>query len=101
MPDEPYLVVRPDWVGEVLSPLTARLDRADKLPVYARAGVPHVWLVDPSACTLESYRLESGRWVLLGTWADDARARAEPFDAFELELGLLWADDAPPAPPTP
>jgi hypothetical protein len=25
-------------------------------------------------------------------WKDDARVRAEPFDAFELELGILWAD---------
>jgi hypothetical protein len=27
---------------------------------------------------------------MLGTWRDDARVRADPFDPFELELGGLW-----------
>ena len=46
------------------------------------------WLVDPLQRTLESYRREQGKWLLLGTWRDDARVRAEPFDALELELEL-------------
>ena len=41
---------------------------------------------------LEVLRLDSGKWTLLGTWLDDARVRAEPFDAIELDLGVLWAD---------
>jgi len=36
-------------------------------------------------------------WSLLATFADDERVRAEPFDAIELELGLLWADVEPVA----
>ncbi|HSY22603.1 MAG TPA: hypothetical protein VK841_10840 [Polyangiaceae bacterium] len=44
------------------------------------------------ARTLDVLRLENGRWVLLATHAADARVRAEPFDAVELELGALWAD---------
>jgi Uma2 family endonuclease len=93
----PYFTLAPDWLCEVLSPSTSKLDRARKLPIYARAEVRHVWLVDPLARTLEVLRLESGRWSILGTHADDARVRAEPFDAIELELGALWADVEPPA----
>jgi len=37
-------------------------------------------------------RLERERWVILATHAGDAKFRAEPFDAIELELGALWAD---------
>jgi len=37
-------------------------------------------------------RLEAERWGTLATYAGDARLRAEPFDAIELELGALWAD---------
>ncbi len=37
----------PDWLAEVLSPSTASYDRAVKIPVYERAGVPEVWLIDP------------------------------------------------------
>ncbi len=96
--EEAYFTLAPDWICEVLSPSTAKLDRAEKLPIYAAAGVKHVWLVEPLARTLEVYRLEATRWSLLDTYVDDARIRAEPFDAIELELGLLWSDVQLPEP---
>ena len=52
----------PDWIAEVLSPWTARHDRKVKLPVYERAGVREVWLIDPLDRTLTLYRLEAGRY---------------------------------------
>jgi Uma2 family endonuclease len=97
--DVPYFTLAPDWVCEVLSPRTEKMDRADKLPIYARERVGHVWLVAPLLRTLEVLRLEAGRWALLGVHKDEARVRAEPFEAFELELGVLWADvELPPEP---
>lgn len=56
----------PDLVCEILSPTTVRLDRTVKLPDYARAGVPHVWLFDPvPPVTVEEYVLgPDGRYVL-------------------------------------
>ena len=90
--DVPYFTLAPDWVCEVLSPRTAKLDRARKLPIYAREHVSHVWLVDPAERTLEALRREGSQWLLVGVWSDDAPVRAEPFDAIELELGALWAD---------
>jgi Uma2 family endonuclease len=91
MPDAKAFELAPDWVCEVLSPSTARVDRASKVPIYARAGVSHVWLVDPALETLEALRLESAGYRLLGTWYGEARIRVEPFDAIELELSALWA----------
>jgi Uma2 family endonuclease len=91
LPDAKAFELAPDWVCEVLSPSTARVDRARKVPIYARAGVAHVWLVDPALQTLEALRLESGGYRLLGTWCAEARVRVEPFDAIELELAALWA----------
>jgi Uma2 family endonuclease len=91
LPDASAFELAPDWICEVLSPSTAATDRAEKLPIYAREQVGHVWLVDPIAKTLEAFHLESGRWVLLGAWRDDAKVRAAPFEAFELELAGLWA----------
>ena len=52
----------PDWLAEVLSPGTARHDRRVKLPVYERAGVREVWLIDPIGRTLTLYRLEAGHY---------------------------------------
>lgn len=90
MPRVPYFTQAPDWVCEVLSPSTAKLDRTRKREIYAREGIAHVWLVDPGSRTLEVFQLHGGRWVERGTWPGDSRVRAEPFEALELELGALW-----------
>jgi Uma2 family endonuclease len=90
LPEGVGITLAPDWVCEVLSPSTERLDRARKMAVYAREGVRHLWLVDPAPQTLEVYRLENGRWSLLDTQAGTVSVRAEPFEALALELGALW-----------
>jgi len=91
-PSGAYLTLTPDWVCEVVSPSTARTDRVLKLPIYAREGVGHVWLVNPIERTLDVYRLYDGHWVLLATYGDDALVRAEPFEAVELDLLHLWGE---------
>ena len=90
LPESPYFELPPDWVCEVLSPSTARLDRVDKLPVYAHNGVPHAWLVDPDARTLEVLALHEGHWLVLKAYKDDEAICAEPFDAITFSLAALW-----------
>lgn len=89
VPAAPYLTLAPDWLAEVLSPSTARLDRGAKLPIYAREGVGHTWLIDPVARTVEVLRLDGAGYRLVGTWGDET-ARIEPFADVTLELRLLW-----------
>jgi len=91
LPDAAAFELAPDWICEVLSPSTTATDRAEKMPIYMRERVAHLWLVDPIARTLEALRDDGGRWSLLGTWRDDAKVRVEPFEALELELAGLWA----------
>lgn len=90
LPNAPHLTLAPDWVCEILSPSTAKLDRTKKLPLYARQGVRHAWIVDPLERTLEVLRLENGRWSILGSYADDVVVRAEPFEAIELSLRMVF-----------
>ncbi|MFT3790406.1 MAG: Uma2 family endonuclease [Rudaea sp.] len=90
VPDGP-IDIAPDWVCEILSPATARKDRAIKLPLYGKLGVTHAWLVDPAAKTVETYRHADGHWLLLGSFGENDAMRAEPFDAVAIELGPLWA----------
>jgi Uma2 family endonuclease len=52
----------PDWVAEVLSPSTARYDRITKLAAYKRAGVPEIWLIDPTDRTVAIYRLAASHY---------------------------------------
>lgn len=88
-----YVTIRPDWVCEVLSPSTERLDRSRKIALYARAGTANAWLVNPLQRTLEVLRLSAetpSQWLTLGVFRDDDKVRAEPFEAFELDLAVLW-----------
>ena len=82
----------PDWVCEILSPGTVRLDKKRKLPIYAEFGTGHVWLLDPLSRTMEAFRLSSGKWLLVGFYSGDDRVRCEPFEEVEIQLAILWAD---------
>ena len=90
VPRAPHLTLAPDWACEVLSASTESLDRGKKLRIYAREGVGHLWLINPDTETVEVFRRDEARWLLLDTYVGDMAARLEPFDAIELELWRLW-----------
>jgi Uma2 family endonuclease len=99
LPETAYFDLVPDWACEVLSPSTERLDRGEKLAIYRREQVAHVWLVSPSARTVEVLRLTAEGFLLVAVHASPGPVRAEPFDAVELDLGLLF--DEPDEPDEP
>jgi Uma2 family endonuclease len=80
----------PDWVAEILSPSTARIDRTDKLAIYAAYGVSHCWLIDPDAKTLEVFQLTGGKWLLVSTHKDADAVAAVPFEVHTFQLDVLW-----------
>ena len=82
IPDTAAMTVAPDWVCEVISPATEAIDRGRKLAIYAREGVGHAWLLNPTSRTLEIYVLENRRWTLAATHVGSEVVRAEPFAAF-------------------
>lgn len=97
--EEPeFITVVPDWLCEVLSPSTARVDRMKKMPIYAREKIGHVWLADPETRMVEVYRFTKGRYSLVGTYGGDAAIRAEPFAEVEIPAAYFWGS-RPPSPP--
>jgi len=90
LPNEAALTLAPDWVCEVLSPSTRHVDLTDKREIYQREGVTHLWFIDADATTLEVRRLDPQGYVVVAAWRDAAIVRAEPFDAIELPLAVLW-----------
>jgi Uma2 family endonuclease len=95
LPNVAAFVQVPDWVSEVVSPSTGAIDRGRKMRIYAREGLAHLWIVDPIVRTLEAYRLEEGRWVVVSTHDGGGRVRAEPFEAVELQMGRWWLSPTP------
>lgn len=100
MPTEPetaWIETPPDWVCEILSPATARLDRGPKRRIYAEAGLAHLWLLDPGDGVLEAFTLTAGQWLLTSTVQRGETVAAPPFDAVPFALDDLFPFD-PPAP---
>lgn len=93
--DMKFFTLAPDWVCEVLSPSTARVDRGLKLPLYARRRVQHVWIVDPLARVLEAYRLDGvgERYVLAASCEGFAPRHVEPFGFVALDFERVWLPD--------
>ena len=89
-PDTAYFTLAPDWVCEVLSASTRRHDLHRKRPIYAGAGVPHLWFIDPADRTLEAFDLRDGEWVQVASAKDDDPVSIRPFDAITFSLGDLW-----------
>ena len=72
---------------------TIELDRTLKIPLYAKNGIPEVWLVDLTRNTLEAHREPSG-----SAYQDVRQLRAgdrvspQAFPELELDVGDLRLD---------
>ena len=91
-PDIAYWTIRPDWLCEVLSPSTRRIDLGPKRDTYAREGIPHMWLIDPRARSLEAFELREGKWERLARLTGDESVSLPPIEAVSFPLGELWMD---------
>ncbi len=94
IPTTAYFTLVPDWVCEVLSPSTRKLDLGEKSAVYAREGVSYLWLVDPDNRSLEAFKLHETQWVLIDKLFDDEPVSLPPFEAITFSLGDLWPPHA-------
>jgi Uma2 family endonuclease len=89
-PDAPFVTLAPDWLCEILSPSTRRFDLTEKRELYRQAAVAHLWLLDPDARTLETFRLAEAGWLLDAAFQEGDEVRAAPFEALTFPLSSLW-----------
>jgi len=87
---ENYIDGAPDLVVEILSPSTAAHDRATKLALYAEAGVPEVWLLDPVAKTVEVLKLQGNKYFVDSALAGEQKVTSSEFPGWELPLSELF-----------
>lgn len=66
--------------------------------MYARAGVGHLWHVDPNEQSLQVFARLEDKWLLLVVHGGDERVRAAPFDEVELDLARWWDHGETPIP---
>ena len=53
----------PDFIIEILSPSTSRIDRMVKFELYQRIGVREYWIVDPKLRQVSVHLLTKGRYT--------------------------------------
>ncbi len=82
-----WISVVPDWICQILSQSTYRLDKVKKMPI-TESDI--FWLMDPLYRVLDAYRMESGKWVASGSLYEDDKVRVEPFQEIEFRLGDMW-----------
>jgi len=81
----------PDLVIEVLSPSNAAFDRETKLQVYARAGVPELWYLDPEERTAEVLNLGADRrYVLTAKLSGKADLVSDALPGLSLRLDEVF-----------
>src|SRR5262245_4490323 len=85
----------PTLAVEILSPSTRTIDRVTKRGLYARYGVPYIWLIDPDARAIEAFVLEGDRYALAVSAAGGAPVELPPFEGLALIPDALWL--SPPA----
>ncbi|HSY52657.1 MAG TPA: Uma2 family endonuclease [Thermoanaerobaculia bacterium] len=93
IPKDQRFIVTPDWVCEVISPSTARIDRGKKMDIYAGHAVPWLWIIDPIARLFEVFTLEGERWSRVHTYSGNDMVRADPFPEAEIDLASIWGPD--------
>lgn len=61
----------PDWVIEIVSPSTSRMDYGIKLFKYRTAGVREYWIINPSTHTVNVYDFENDAATTQYTFDDE------------------------------
>ena len=92
LPSEVPIRVAPDWVCEVLS-TNRRNDLIKKKRAYHQHKIGHYWLVDPIEETLSVHRWHTDGFVEILVADRTETVRAEPFDAIELKIAVLFGED--------
>ncbi len=81
----------PDFVVEILSPKTARLDREQKRRVYARTGVKELWIIAPETRTIEIFHLADDAAVAARREGESDRFESPLFPGLQFDAAVIFA----------
>lgn len=93
MPKGRPVTIRPDWICEALSQSNASNDTIVKMWHYHQAGIPHYWILDSETKSLAVYRDSPEGYVNVMVAHAGESVRAEPFQALEIRVGLMFDED--------
>jgi Uma2 family endonuclease len=80
----------PDFIVEILSPSTEKIDRQIKFRDYAQHGVKEYWIIDPDKETIEQYELNEKQFELL-VKVKSGVVTSKTIEGFSAELKNIFA----------
>jgi Uma2 family endonuclease len=80
----------PDWVAEVISPGSKKLDTETKMLEYAQVGIPEYWLLDPKRETIRVYVLKDATYELHSTYKRGEVAQAQTIPGFQIAVSEVF-----------
>jgi Uma2 family endonuclease len=80
----------PDLCVEIISPSSSTTDRKAKFKQYEKGKVAHYWIVDPTAHTIEGYKLVNGKYRPTARGKDDDVIQLPPFADLDIPLSEIW-----------
>jgi hypothetical protein len=93
MIDGDYFCAAPDVIAEVLTAPSRSLDRGQRMEVYRRAGVRHLWLLEPTRETIEVYELRK-RYELQGCYGLGESFAVDLFPGERIAVEALFMTQA-------
>ena len=77
----------PDWIIEIVSPSSKRMDYYTKLTLYRANGVREYWIVDPLRKTIVVYDTENDDGPILHSLTDTIKTKI--YDDLEIDFSKL------------
>jgi len=82
----------PDFIAEILSPRTAKLDLENKHLEYAQHGVRELWIIDPKVKKITVYHLDKDADAPVAVHGADARISCRMFPGLEIDMAKVFAE---------
>lgn len=79
----------PDLVVEVLSS-RPKLDTFVKFEKYAQSGIPHYWIADPGARSLDLFRIDGRRYQRVAGYKEEGPVSTDLFAQLSFDVRELW-----------
>jgi len=91
--DKKGCIGAPDFIAEIISPSTAKIDMEDKYLLYEKEGVKEYWLVFPHEKIIQSFILKDKTYQKNGTYEKGDKIPVNIFNNdLKIELNDIFED---------
>jgi len=80
----------PDFIIEISSPSTARIDRTKKLDKYEKSGVKEYWIVEPESKIVSVFVLNNGIYGRAKYYFENDKIKLNVPENVEVDLELVF-----------